>query len=111
MEIGGGPNSTFQQARDAAETNMARSIIATIEAQSELSRLTAAPPGMPEDRLSALRAAYMAALTDPEFVAEADKLGLPLSPMPGDTVALRVQGVLDMPREQAELIKELITSE
>jgi tripartite-type tricarboxylate transporter receptor subunit TctC len=37
------------------------------------------PPGIPAERVAALRAAFAATMADPEFLAEGDKLGLGLN--------------------------------
>ena len=55
--------------------------IALVESQSNISRLTAGPTGIPADRLAALRDAYKAATTDPEFLKKAESLGLPIDPL------------------------------
>jgi tripartite-type tricarboxylate transporter receptor subunit TctC len=40
-------------------------------------------PGVPKDRIDALRAAYMATLQDPEFLKEAEKQGMMIRPQAG----------------------------
>ncbi len=51
-----------------------------------LGRPIAAPPGIPTERLAALRTAFMDAMTDPRFVADADKSKLDIAPAPGAEV-------------------------
>lgn len=46
----------------------------------------AAPPDLPEDRAKALQAAFMAMCGDKGFVAEAEKLGIDMSPIDGATI-------------------------
>ena len=46
-----------------------------MQSQGDIPRLTAGPPGIPQDRLDALRAAYRKAMEDPELQAKAAKLG------------------------------------
>jgi tripartite-type tricarboxylate transporter receptor subunit TctC len=43
----------------------------------------AAPPGIPADRAKALQSAFMDMSRDPEFVAEAEKIGIDMSPIDG----------------------------
>ena len=43
-----------------------------------------APPGLPPDVAGRLREAFAAALEDPVFLAEADRLNMPLRPLVGD---------------------------
>jgi tripartite-type tricarboxylate transporter receptor subunit TctC len=86
LEIGGAPGSKLPQARDFAPNDEARQLLAILEAQSRLVRLTAGPPGIPADRLAVLRDAYMKALTDPKLLADARKMQVPIDPADGATV-------------------------
>ena len=83
----------------------ARPVISLIEAQSNLARLTAGPPGIPEDRLQALRDAYAAATADPEFLKRAASLGLPIAPTVGQDVADAVTKAMDQPDEIVTVLK------
>src|SRR5688572_26197031 len=51
LQVGGESEEGVPQARDLATDERGRSIIALIDALSEISRLTAGPPGIPQDRL------------------------------------------------------------
>jgi hypothetical protein len=51
-----------------------------------LGRPLAGPPGIPPDRLTALREAFMATMKDKTFLAEADKVGLDIDPATADDV-------------------------
>ncbi len=46
----------------------------------------AAPPGIPADRAAALQNGFMAMCKDPDFVAEAEKIGIDMSPIDGDGI-------------------------
>jgi ABC-type phosphate/phosphonate transport system substrate-binding protein len=46
----------------------------------------AAPPDVPADRRDALQTAFMAMARDPDFIAEAEKLGIDMSPIGGDEI-------------------------
>ncbi len=74
-------------------------VLALVESQGDIARLTAGPPGIPEDRLDALRKAYAAATADPEFLAKAEKLGLPVDPATGDKLAAAIAKALNQPPE------------
>lgn len=111
LEIGGEPGSPLPQARDLAGNATSKAIVALIETQSQLSRLTAGPPAIPPETLQVLRDAYIAALTDPALLAEAKKLDLPIAPAGGDEVAARVRAALDQPPEMLALLKELLRDE
>ncbi len=108
LQVGGKAPEGVPQAREIATTDRGKAIIAVIDAQSEIARLTAGPPGIPEERLNALREAYMAALTDPDLLAEAKKLDIPIEPAAGDVVEKRVQAALNQSTETLALIKEVM---
>jgi len=55
-------------------------------------------PGVPAERVEALRQAYMATLMDPEFLAEAQKLNMELRPQTGAQVGTLAKRVADMPK-------------
>lgn len=88
----------------------ASAIISLIESQGEIARLTAGPPDIPADRLTALRAAYKSALEDPELKGKADKLGLPIDPTYGDNVGNLVKAALDQSPETVELISKILNT-
>jgi tripartite-type tricarboxylate transporter receptor subunit TctC len=111
LEIGGEPDSTLPQARNLATTDSARSVLAIIEAQSKISRLTAGPGNMDPQVLQALREAYMSATSDPDFLTEAGKFKLPISPASGETVAELVKGSLAQSPEVVALLKEALKEE
>ena len=50
---------------------------------AEVGRSLATPPGIPPDRLAALRAAYQAMVADAAFLADIKKLGIELDLLPG----------------------------
>jgi len=64
-----------------APNEQARQAFAFIASFSALSRCLIAPPGLPQDRLDALRRAADATIADPEFAAALAKRNLPFSPL------------------------------
>ena len=79
-----------------------------IESQSNISRVTAGPPGIPAGRLDVLRAAYAAATSDPAFLAKAKQLGLPVDPATGEALATAILRALDQPPEMIDFLKQNI---
>jgi tripartite-type tricarboxylate transporter receptor subunit TctC len=61
---------------DLAKTNEDRQVLELLVASHSFARPFAAPPGIPVDRVAALREAFYATTRDPAFVAEAEKLQL-----------------------------------
>lgn len=64
---------------DYAENDTERQILDLIFGQLKLARPVVAPPEVPEDRMTALREAFEATLSDPAFLAEAESAGLIIS--------------------------------
>jgi tripartite-type tricarboxylate transporter receptor subunit TctC len=59
----------------------------------------AAPPGVPADRAKALATAFMAMCNDPAVLADAEKLGIEMSPIDGETVLKSIAHAAATPRE------------
>mgnify|MGYP000014553321 CR=1 FL=1 len=58
---------------------------------SGATRGVVAPPGLPAEIRTRLESAFRAALSDPNFIKEAERLGLPLSPLIGDAYRAEVE--------------------
>ena len=82
----------------------AKSLIALVQTQGDISRLTAGPPDIPPDRLAALRTAFRMAMEDKEFLAKTSKMGLPVEPAYGDTVRQMVKDALQQTPETIALL-------
>ncbi len=68
-------------------------------------RPLATTPGVPAERVAALRAAFAATVKDPEFIAAAAQEHLDIRPQSGDTLAQIIVGLLDQPRDVRERMK------
>jgi len=68
---------------DLAKTEQQRAALKLIFSQQLLARPYVAPPGVPAERITALRQAFDATMTDPDFVAEAGRIELELNPIGG----------------------------
>jgi tripartite-type tricarboxylate transporter receptor subunit TctC len=65
---------------DYAKSDEDRAVLDVHFKQLLLGRPLAGPPGIPNDRLQALREALVATMKDPEFMSEANRAGLDLDP-------------------------------
>jgi tripartite-type tricarboxylate transporter receptor subunit TctC len=106
MEIGGPPGSKIAQADQFAKTDDAKKLLAIIAAESKISRLTAGPPGIPSDRLDLLRKAYMQALADPELVAQAKKMDIPINPIDGAQTSKVIDDAIQQSPENVTLLSQ-----
>jgi len=86
------------------------SALRLIIARQNIARPFAAPPGVPKERVDALRAAFDATMRDPEFLAEAKQLDLEVRPVAGaDVQALLAElyaSPSDVVRTATEIIRE-----
>jgi tripartite-type tricarboxylate transporter receptor subunit TctC len=91
---------------DYVKDEHGKKLLALLQALSELGRLTAGPPGIPANVLSAERAAMTEVMRDPGFLADAKKLGLPIDYAPGDLVAAKMKAAMAQPPETVEALKK-----
>jgi tripartite-type tricarboxylate transporter receptor subunit TctC len=68
----------------------------------------ATTPGLPEDRLKALRAAYRATMADPEFLSEAEKAGFEVAPVYGEEMQKIVERIMSTPKDLAARARHLV---
>jgi len=106
-QIGGDETDVPQLASLVTDLD-AKTLIALIQSQGDISRLTAGPPGIPADRLQALRTAYRHAMEDKELLARMEKLGLPADPAYGDDVLKAIKEALNQKPETVKLLDEAL---
>src|SRR2546425_1140320 len=86
---------------ELAKTDEQRQVLKLIFARQVMGRPFLAPPGIPQDRVEALRKAFMDALSDKDLLAEADKAQLEINPVAGDRIQDLVKEVYQTPKEVA----------
>lgn len=84
---------------DFAKTPEQREVLKTIFASQVLGRPFFTTPDVPMERLAALRRAFDAAMVDKEFLAEAEKLKLEVTPVDGVTVETLVNEIYRSPTD------------
>jgi tripartite-type tricarboxylate transporter receptor subunit TctC len=75
-----------------------------------MSRPFAAPPGVPEDRANALRTAFLAAHRDPQYVDEAAKSGVYISPVSAQELVNSLEQMSKAPPELFEQVHKLLSA-
>jgi tripartite-type tricarboxylate transporter receptor subunit TctC len=76
-----------------------RQLLDYVNSSTELGRPLAAPPGVPADRVAALRAAFLAAVKDKDFLVEAAKLKLDIVVMTGEEIAKRIDSLYEIQKD------------
>jgi tripartite-type tricarboxylate transporter receptor subunit TctC len=84
---------------DFATTEKQRQVLKLVLSRQVMGRPFAGPPGIPEDRKQALRKAMEDTLKDPEFVAEAKKRKMDVSPVSGEELEKLVADVYRTPKD------------
>jgi tripartite-type tricarboxylate transporter receptor subunit TctC len=95
-------------ARELARTEAARALIEFAEIPYAFSRPFAAPPGVPKERASALQAAFLQAHGDPQFLDDAARLKIEVSPIGGTEVSSAVMKIATAPTELIDYMKKLL---
>jgi tripartite-type tricarboxylate transporter receptor subunit TctC len=92
---------------DFAPTDEARQILTFLAARQVMGRPFFAPPEIPADRAAALRQAFMDTLTDPDFLAEAERAKLEVMPVPAARIEKLLQDLYAMPPNIVQKATEL----
>ena len=93
---------------DLALTGEQRQAIEFLYAGQGIGRPFVAPPDLPPDRLKMLRDAFKATMTDPAFVAEAQKSKLDLEPEDGEHLAVLIAKIYATPKPIVDKITGMI---
>jgi tripartite-type tricarboxylate transporter receptor subunit TctC len=93
---------------DFAKTDEQRQILELIYSQGVFGRPYVLPPGVPADRVAALRKAFMEALHDKTLLAEAAGMKLDVDPMSGDELQALVAQLYALPSSVAARTKQAL---
>jgi tripartite-type tricarboxylate transporter receptor subunit TctC len=88
-----------------AKTDAQRQAMRLVFARAEYARPFFLPPGVPAERVAALRRAFNATMKDPAFLAEAKKLQLDVSPMSGEEMQALVADLAKTPPDVIARVK------
>jgi tripartite-type tricarboxylate transporter receptor subunit TctC len=78
-KLGNVPDASLQDIQDIITTPEQQDVYDIVTLPVVAGQPFAAPPGVPEDRVELLRAAFASTLVDPEFLAEAKKLKMDIT--------------------------------
>jgi tripartite-type tricarboxylate transporter receptor subunit TctC len=104
----GGNEKDVPQLKDLVTDPAGKALVAMLQSQGDISRLTAGPAGIPQDRLDALRTAFRKAMEDPELQAKAEKLERSVEPAYGDELLELVKAALNQPPEIVSMLKQTL---
>ena len=84
---------------DLAKTDEQRQILKLIFARQVMGRPFVAPPKVPRERAEVLRKAFMDTMRDKDFLADAEKSKMEITPVPGDELEKLVKDVYATPAD------------
>jgi tripartite-type tricarboxylate transporter receptor subunit TctC len=93
---------------EAAKTDEQKQILKLIFARQVMGRPFMAPPNAPADRVKGLRDGFWATMHDKEFLEEAEKAKLEITPVKGEDIQKLVEESYKVPPEIAKKAGELI---
>jgi tripartite-type tricarboxylate transporter receptor subunit TctC len=96
-------------ATDFARTPQDRQIMNLIYSSEIFGRPYVLPPGVPPDRVAALRKAFLDTLRDPELLADGRKLGLDLDPISGEELQAIAAKMYATPPDVVERARQAVT--
>jgi tripartite-type tricarboxylate transporter receptor subunit TctC len=93
---------------DLTQDDATKRALALVLEDQEMARPLAGPPGMPPDRVAALRGAFNAVIKDPDFLADAKKVGADIDgPIDGDAVTKIVEDLYGTQQPIIDTVKAL----
>ena len=93
---------------DMAETEEDRQILRLILSRGLIGRPFIAPPDIPPERVAALQNAFDEMVRDPEFLAEAERMRLEISPLTGEQAAALIDEVYSTPAPIVERARAML---
>jgi tripartite-type tricarboxylate transporter receptor subunit TctC len=96
--------------RELAADSNTQSLIDFSDMPFFMARPFLAPPDIPADRAKALQTAFMMAHKDADFLAEAAKLGVEVSPISGERVSELLRKASATPREVIDRYNQVVAT-
>ncbi len=93
---------------DLAKTPEDRAVLEVLCAPSATGYPSFMGPGVPKERVEAIRDAYQKTLKDPEFIEAIQKGGLDLDPIGAQEITDTVRGIYALPAAAVERAREII---
>jgi tripartite-type tricarboxylate transporter receptor subunit TctC len=93
---------------ELATTQEGKTIFEFMALQNQTGRAIFAPPGVPPERVAALRRAFDASVKDAVMLSELERAGMEIEPSTGETVQAIVAKMINTPPEIAARMRQLI---
>ena len=96
---------------ELARDDLGRQVLSVLGSVTDIGQTLMAPPGLPPARLDILRRAFEQMVRDPEFIAEAERVGVAVDPMPGDQLTSLVATATEAPANVIEKLRDVTRPE
>jgi tripartite-type tricarboxylate transporter receptor subunit TctC len=93
---------------ELAQSDEGRQVLHAAASTGEIGRSILTTPGAPPERLAALRSAFQAMLSDPDFIAACEKRNLMVEGAAGEEIDQIVRETLRLPEAVAEKIGQMM---
>ncbi len=103
MEKDPPPEAKAPSIFEFTKTEQQRRVLSLFSVGVQIGRPVSAPPGVPAERVAALREAFAATMRDPELRAEAERQGFVANLVSGEKVAGMVEDLMNTPPDIREL--------
>lgn len=90
-----------------AQNDLDRTVLRLLGSVTDIGFTIMAPPGIPADRTAALRKAFLEMVQDPDFLAEARKIGLSPEPQSGEELQNVVADTLGATGEAVQKLRQV----
>jgi tripartite-type tricarboxylate transporter receptor subunit TctC len=114
IQLSGGAHPELTQVphvNDFARTDEDRQVIGLVYGTQAVGRPFASAPGIPAERVQALRTAFTATMKDPQFLADAARTQIDISPMTGEEVDALLSRLFASPPAVVERARQAFRNE
>jgi tripartite-type tricarboxylate transporter receptor subunit TctC len=95
---------------EVASTEQGKRILEFIDSDTAIGWSVIAPPGVPPERVAALRDAFDQMVKDPKFLADADARHLGVVPSKGQEIEALIKHTLSIPKEDVATMNKLLAT-
>ena len=93
---------------ELAQSEADKDLFRFLAMKFEMARPLALPPGVPTERVKILQDAFDATMRDPDYIAEAKRIGLDVSPLRGTEIVKLIRDIGATPEPVVQRLRELL---
>ena len=99
------------RARDLAKNEADRALLDLFAKRTEIGFPVFAPPGIPPERIAALREAYIKTMSDPAYLADAKAMQAEVAPLTGARMDALIRDIYATPRAIVDRAKDILRAQ